>query len=184
MPDQTVLAGITKCRLCPREFHGPKSQVIGGPAMIGLMTQLVDHMSTAHPEQEKAIAVLTLQYRGYLRLLNYRTDDEQLRGEIDKLRWAIHTQTAPGRISDENIKALCGALAVELNDQYYGALQMFADYAKVEIPDFMEGIRKGTREMLEARLIEVLTKLRNDIAEPDKYKANMIGEKPQEDGKI
>lgn len=172
------VAGITECLICRRRFAGPQALVIGQSRAIALLEKLANHLITAHPDQCQAIDVLSLQYVGLLRMMNYRTNDTMLIAEIDKLRWAINQQTIAARISDKTIDEKTTELALHLADDFYGLLQMEHDRTGTEIPAYLAMMKEALVSTIKTRVAEIVTGMRDVMQEPGKYKVNLIGAAP------
>jgi hypothetical protein len=174
------IAGITECLICKRRFAGPQGLVIGQSRAVALLEKLANHLINAHPDQCQAIEVLSLQYVGLLRMMNYRTTDTMLIGEVDKLRWAINQQTIAARISDKTIEEKTNELALHLADEFYGLIQMEHDRTDTEIPEYLVMMKGALVSTIESRVSEIITGMRNVIQEPGKYKVSLIGSAPGE----
>lgn len=163
------IAGITTCLICGRKFAGPQAIVIGQTRTMSLLEKLAQHLETAHTDQSQAIALLSLQYVGLLRLMNFRTTDEALKMEVDKLRWAINQQTIAARISDETIESKTNGLAGEIADSFFGGASG-PDTGTAELI-----ARSELKKAVALRVKEVIRTMRDVMQEPNKYKVNLVG---------
>jgi hypothetical protein len=163
------IAGITECLICGRKFAGPQAIVIGQPRAVALLEKLAQHLETAHSDQNQAIALLSLQYVGLLRMMNFKTTDEMLKVEVDKLRWAINQQTIAARISDETIESKTNGLAGEIVDGFFGGA------SGPESPTAEVIARSELKQAIARRVKEVIKGMRDVMQEPNKYAVNLVG---------
>jgi hypothetical protein len=169
------IAGITECLLCGRKFAGPQAIVIGQPRAVALLEKLANHLETAHGQQNEAIALLSLQYVGLLRMMNFKTNDPELKNEVDKLRWAINQQTIAARISDETIQTKTQNTASKIVDTFFGVMQMEADRTNESVADYIALMKPAMIADIQKALSELVTGMRDVMQEPNKYAVNLVG---------
>jgi hypothetical protein len=172
------IAGLTSCLICGRRFAGPQAIVIGTTRAVSLLEKLAQHLETAHPDQSQAIALLSLQYVGLLRMMNFKTTDPALKIEVDKLRWAINQQTIAARISDETIRSKTDELARSIIEATMKELLSEFQSALDEKKPIMDSAERLTGALLlnvQAKLYEVITAMRDVMQEPNKYVVNLVG---------
>lgn len=172
------ISGITTCLVCGRKFAGPQGIIIGQPRGHALLEKLHAHLENAHPEQSHAIHVLSLQYVGLLRMMNFSTSDATMKIEVDKLRWAINQQTIAARISDETIATQTAKTASKIVDSFFGIVQMEADRTGDSIPEYITMMRPGVTAEIQTALSELITAMRDVMQEPGKYPVNFVGAPP------
>lgn len=169
------IAGITECRICGRKFAGPAAIVLGQTRSMSLLEKMQRHIEEAHPDHEKAISIVAGQYVGLLRFMNYKTSDSGLARQGDMLRWAIHQQTIAARISDETIKTKTAELAERLVGEL---LTTMADTQRLNTAGDVADMEASMRAIVQSRVAEIITGMRDVMQEPGKYPSNNIGEAP------
>ncbi len=145
---------LTECLLCGEKFTGPRIAIIGKPAarLEQLLISLGSHLNTKHPAEAQALDLHGAAYIGMLFLRNFKSTDQQLNQQRDRLRWQIHQQTLNARFSDESLREQCGALAMRLIESF----------------DNDEGC-PDIAQRFTPILIEVFTGMRDVLEEPNKY---------------
>jgi len=101
-----------------------------------------------------------LEYMALLRLQHFSTEDEQIRKQLDYLRWRVHRATLPVTIPDQKLKTKVDELAAYIAAKAYTA----------ENPP---GHRQ-LRELLTAELFPVFEAMRDLYEESDKYEESKI----------
>lgn len=162
----SALASLSTCLICGQTFTGPSALIIGEKTKSAERTiaMLTEHLGKAHPEHVKAMHIKGLEFVGLMYLMNFKTSDEELTAERDRLRWQIHQKTLKARYPDENLKAQAEALAHKLQ-QDLAELSIHHDYA---IPD------TAMHASFAAILIEAFTGIRDALEEPGKYPAPSV----------
>lgn len=165
------IAGITTCNLCQRKFAGPLALIIGPGQhpqgrLVNHLNQLAQHFCEAHPEENNALQLKALEYLGMLRLLNYSTSDEELRRQLDFLRWSIHQSTLLHRVPDEKIAAKAEEHARGIVDIFESVLPPSNGPGTDQV---REQLRPALQAAIAAKLAAVLSEVRNILEEPGRY---------------
>lgn len=158
------IAGISECMLCHEKFVGPVAAVIGKPhgRLMQYLEKLTKHYIEKHPKEYSFAFLKANEFLGFLVMLNYKTSDPEIHKQRDLTRWWLHQLTLNGRISDDAIKEEAKKFAVELTDIFYSAIVG-------DVPEYLRIARPHILEGVQTRIAEVVTGLRRDLQEPDRY---------------
>jgi hypothetical protein len=152
----SLLTSLTTCTLCGESFPIPPSVHIVGSKTDAKaeahFKQLASHLNTKHPHAAQAIAIKGTEFMGLLYLMSFKTTDEALIEERDRLRWQIHQQTLKSRWPDENIDHQAFATVRDIFDRL--------SYAAVDGEEF-----KATYDVLK----RAFTGIRDALEERGKY---------------
>ena len=83
-------------------------------------------------------------------LSRYRSNDRELQRKVDMSRWNVHQNTLAVKITDEEIAASVDAI----------------------VPELLALAAAGDAATIQMRLTGLLTFMRDQLQEPDKYRLN------------
>jgi hypothetical protein len=162
------IAGITACRHCGRKFSGPLHLVIGSAAgngrLANLLGQMVRHLETEHPKQAAECDASAIHYLGMLRILNFTTQDPELRELTEKSRRDVHRNTRKVSIPDAKLIQQVDELAWKI-----ASVARFSWAAGGVSPDPLRedaGV-KAIQSRVQPMLLEVFRGMRDLYEEPE-----------------
>lgn len=172
---QHEIAGVARCKLCGRAFAGSSGFIIGqdnNGRIQGYLQKLAGHLQEAHSEIMGAVALRALEFQGMLMLLNYSLSDPQLNKQRDQLRWQIHQQTLNARIPNEKLLEKSKHFAMSLTDTF---LSVCTPEQQAALQNFIPQLRSEACELIK----QLVTMLRDELEEPNKYPPNLIELPPE-----
>lgn len=163
----SALASLSTCLICGQTFTGPSALIIGEKTKAAERTiaMLTEHLGTAHPEHVRAMHLKGLEFVGLMYLMNFKTSDEDLAAERDRLRWQIHQKTLKARYPDENLEKQARELSRMLVD-----LVATLDNAAEGLVARENVVTAG----FESLIAEAFTAIRDALEEPGKYPAPVV----------
>ncbi len=149
------LAMIARCMICHAPFAGPKFVKIGmgldvkNNRLAVFTEKLTRHIFEKHPEAAREILTEGAEFQGALFLSHFQTEDENLKEQMDFLRWKIHQKTLAARYSDAMI------------EQWVGQI----------VPQMLTLAEMRDVTTLTTNLTGMLQSMRDGLEEPGKYKS-------------
>jgi hypothetical protein len=109
--------------------------------------KLTKHMTTEHKTETQQILIDGAEFQGCMFLSNFKTDDPNLKEQLDLVRWKVHQKTLAARFSDDDI------------------LQV----VEKVVPDLLTLADMRDKETLTRNLAGLLQSMRDRLEEPGKY---------------
>lgn len=144
------------CIHCGKTFYGPRMSV----AMIRdrghlvqmqqFMQSLRKHLVDDHESEAGNIMAASAEFDTMMVLSRYRSNDRELQRKVDMSRWNVHQNTLAVKITDEEIAASVDAI----------------------VPELLALAAAGDAATIQMRLAGLLTFMRDQLQEPDKYRLN------------
>ena len=113
----SALIYTTTCTLCKQKFHAPSLKALisgnGGTPIIGekpveqvqkIMERLSNHIQMKHPHEFAATIAPGMQLSGWLRMMQYATEDEYAVQMREHMRWSLLQLVQRNHIPDEKIR--------------------------------------------------------------------------------
>lgn len=147
-----VLAPVS-CIHCGKTFYGPRMGVASirdrnqMNQMAEFFRNLKKHLADEHTPEAGNIMAAEAEFSTMMTLSRFRSNDRELQKKLDMSRWNVHQNTLAVKITDAEI-----GMSVE---------QI--------LPELVSLAQSGDQATLRERLSGLLTFVRDQLQEPDKY---------------
>lgn len=177
MPGHEI-ASVLTCKLCSEKIAGPGLVIGPGQAsgrVAKFMESLTTHLASKHAQEFEALQQQALEFFGLNCVMQYVTQDDRVKYQRDWLRWKIHQVTLNARYTDEALQNLAaqfsGIIYSELTPLIVDAVYASGVFPSENVPKVFERAGENSRALIGAKLLEIVTIIRNELQEPTEPKA-------------
>lgn len=169
------IASVLTCKLCAQKIAGPGLVIGPGQAsgrVAQFMESLTTHLAQKHAKEFEVLQQQALEFFGLNCVMQYVTQDDRVKYQRDWLRWKIHQVTLNARYTDDALGQMAAHFAGSIYDEITAALLVILENApSVNLRGTFDRAGENVRAAIGAKLMEIVTIIRNELQEPTEPKA-------------